>query len=108
MTQWIEVAGKDYERYDTKIYNVSLEDKQGIEHKVTLYGMEKITSNPEAASIEEAYKLFPHIPIGSLERPSGEVGLLIGQNYAGILPTGGSGINCVDNLRVMDVQFGSG
>ena len=108
VTQWIEVAGKEYERYDTKIYKTKIYDIYGVEHNINLYGLNRITSNPDVIDVEEVYRYFPHIVKGSLDRPDGEVGILIGQNYAGLLPSGGSGRNCMDNLRVMDSKFGSG
>ena len=34
--------------------------------------------------------------------------MFIGQNHVALLPTGGAGVNCSGNLRVMDTMFGSG
>ena len=38
----------------------------------------------------------------------GEVDVLIGQAQARLLPTGGAGKDCCDNLRVLSTKFGSG
>ena len=43
--------------------------------------------------------MFTHLPMGSLQPPDVEVGLLIGQNATALLSTGGAGWNAVDNLR---------
>ena len=44
--------------------------------------------------------MFTHLPMGCLQHPDMEVGLLIGQNATALLPTSGAGWNAVDNLRV--------
>ena len=51
---------------------------------------------------------FPHVPVGALDRPYGQVGILIGQDVASLLPRGGDGIDSADDLTVMKVPFGSG
>ena len=58
--------------------------------------------------MDAAYKVFPHIPKGALERPSLETGLLIGQDHVELLACGGQDENQVGGLRVMNTMFGSG
>ena len=106
--QWLEVAGKEYECFKTKLYTLRLRDRTGKVHCLSLMGMDKITSNPGRVDVREAYELFPHVPSGALDRPVGEVGLLIGQDYPWLLPTGGADENCKGGLRVMDTKFSSG
>ena len=76
--QWMEVAGKPFEPVETFKYKLLLKDRNGDYHKLNLLGMEKITSNSEKVDISAAYKVFPHITVGDLDRPTGEVGILLG------------------------------
>ena len=108
VTQFVETAGRGFEPLDTMMYSVSIRDNQGVKHKLSLMGMDRITTNPGKVDISVAYEKFPHIRVGDLDRPTGEVGMLIGQNHVALLPTGGAGVNCSGNLRVMDTIFGSG
>ena len=82
---------------------------KGEEVSVKLLGVPKITENDNPkANIKGAYKLFPHLPAGVLERPAEEVGMLLGQDQAGLLPTGGTGRDKVGNLRVLQLDLGQG
>ena len=108
VTQNIETAGRNFEPLETMEYNVTIKDNEGIEYKLALMGLDRITTNPGKIDISEAYQLFPHITARALDRPSGEVGMLIGQNHVALLPTGGEGVDCRGNLRVMKTKFGSG
>lgn len=108
VTQYIEVAGRDYEVYETSVYKMDLKDNTGQTHKLELIGLEKITTNPGRVNIKEVYNLFPHIEKGALDRPHQEVGILIGQDQVQLLPTGGAGRYQAGSLRVMEVKFGSG
>lgn len=59
-------------------------------------------------SISEAYKLFPHLPSGSIDWHCGLVNILIGQDHAALLPSGREGKDRVDNLGVLRTNLGSG
>ena len=108
VTQYIETAGRNFEPLETMEYNVTIKDNQGSKYKLSLLGLDRITTNPGKIDISDAYQLFPHISAKALDRPTGEVGMLIGQNHVALLPTGGEGVNCCGNLRVMNTKFGSG
>ena len=58
--------------------------------------------------ITQAYALFPHVPKKALNHPQGEVAMLIGQENASLLPTGGTGPNIVGNLRDFQSPLGTG
>ena len=74
-----------------------------------LIGVSKITENSSSkVNVNKAYKMFPHVPAGALERPTEAVSVLIGQDYAALLPTGGDGHERLGHLRVMRVELGSG
>ena len=55
-----------------------------------------------------AYQLFPHLPVGALDRPNQEIGLLLGQNAAQLLLKGGDRIDMVDHLRLLTTPLGKG
>ena len=107
-TEFIEVAGRDFEELETMNYKLLLKDNNGDFHRLNLMGIDRITSNPGKMNVDKAYEIFPHVPKGALDRPSQEVGLLIGQDQVQLLATGGEGINQAGHLRVMNVKFGSG
>jgi hypothetical protein len=103
-----EVARCDFERQETKLYGLELVDNSGNVCPVSLMGIDKIASNPGSSDVSIAYDTFPHVPEYVLDRPHGEVCLLIGQDNVTLLPWGEDGPNLVHNLRVMNTRFGSG
>ena len=86
MTQYMEVAGRDFEKHETKLYQLKLVDKFGNVFPLSLMGIDKIASNPGRVDVGIAYEIFPHIPAPALDRPQGEVGLLLGQDNVILLP----------------------
>ena len=82
--QWKEVGSCDFKRHKTMLYEVELTDNWGNIYPISLLG------------IDVDVEPFPHIPAHSLDRPHGEMGLLIGQDN--VTPWGGDGPNLVDNL----------
>ena len=93
VTQYMEVAGRDFEKHETKLYQLELIDKFGNVYPLSLMGIDKMID------ISIAYEIFPHVPALALDRPHGEVGLLLGQDNVTLLPWGGDGLNLVGNLR---------
>ena len=90
---WITVATKDSEYVETNQYKLSLpivvNGKQSM-RKLTLFEVPgEITSAPQAVDVSAAYRLFPDVPAGSLDRPTERVGLLLGLDAADLMPTGG-------------------
>ena len=85
VVQYMDVAGRDFERHKTKLYGLELVDNSGNFYPVSLMGIDKIASNPGSSNVSIAYNTFPHVPEHALERPHGEVGLLIGQDNVTLL-----------------------
>ena len=50
--------------------------------------------------------MFPCIPVGSLNRPSTDIGMLLGQNANALLPTRGLGEYQVEGLRIRQTVLG--
>ena len=96
----VELAGEPAKLIDTKEYKMVVK-MGGKQWKLILLGLQRKTSKPEPQDVSEAYQLFPHLPCGSVDRPTHEVGLLFGVDNTALLPLGGSGINQVGNLRAM-------
>ena len=46
-----ETAGRGSEPLDTMMYSVSIRDNQGVKHKLSLTGMDRITTNPGTVDI---------------------------------------------------------
>ena len=95
-------------RHKTKLYGLELVDNSGNVYPISLMGIDKIASNPGSSDVSIAYDTFPHVPEHALDRPHGEVGLLIGQDNVTLLHWGGDGTNLHCNLRIMNTRFGSG
>ena len=90
-------------------FKVPITCKDGTEVLINCLGVETITENTNRrVDISEAYKLFPHVPEGALDRPQEEVSILIGQDQAALLAGGGRDKNLTGNLRAMQCNFGSG
>ena len=76
---------------------------------VSCIGVDTITENSNSrTTIESAYRCFPHVPRGALDRPHDEVAILLGQDQAALLANGGRGLDVVGNLRAMRTELGTG
>ena len=87
--QWMEVAGRNFERHKTLLYELELTDNRGNIYPISMLGIEKIASNTGSTAVGGAYEAFPHIPTQALDRLCRELGMRIGK------------------LRVMNTRFGS-
>ena len=105
----IETAGNEPVAKETQRFDFFILKNSGESVAMSCLGLGKITSNnSENINLDPAYELFPHVPKGSFKRPSGPIDMLIGQDHASLLASGGQGSNLVENLRAMHVPFGSG
>ena len=70
-TQWIQTAGRQFEKWDTTAYFISLVDRQGKVHKIMAYSISVITSSVEAVQIDGLVLNFSKIGVSgqSLARP---------------------------------------
>ena len=101
-SQEVELCGRKPEIQQVTYYNIKLSTDEG-EVQVRLLGVDKITSNPGSYDVSVAYDLFPHIKRPVLDKPDGNVSLLIGADQIRFMPGGGLGRNQKGNLRVFDI-----
>ena len=103
----ITVCGNQTKNVDLNYYCITVMLSE-VPRKIFMLGMDTITSVPGDYDISIAYELFPHIERGLLDKPGGEVDIIIGQDNGDLLPSGGQGVNEVGLLRVSDISFGPG
>ena len=77
--------GNIKENVDSRIYDVPLVDSSGEVEMIKAYGIPQISSKIEAIEIDSLAKELGVNPDG-LERPKGELEMLVGYDYAGFLP----------------------
>ena len=103
--QEVELCGKDPEMQQVTYYNIRMTMPEGDTISIRLIGVDKITSNPGSYDVSIAYKLFPQFKPPALDKPDGEVELLIGADQIRFMPSGGKGKNIVGNLCVYDIPL---
>ena len=91
------------------MYTFNLISNKGVIYKLWGYGIERISDSIPAVDFNEARNLFPHVPNAAFdvleEKP---VDILIGLNFYGLHPEGGTGINKVGNLKALKSEFSHG
>ena len=110
VTLQLQTTGREPDIMETFAYWVRLIDRCGDVEKVFAYEMESITAALGKIDVSAAKKLFSQIrDISEVERPEGEIDLLIGIQHAGLFPW------CADhdrdvrgNLRLLTSRFGTG
>ena len=107
---WLQLAGETKPtRFELNHYKVVIPLNDGTRKTIEAVGVPHVTDNNAGTiDVSIAYKLFPHLPKGAVDRSDDAVGLLIGQDNAELLPSGGEGKDRVGGLRVMRVNLGSG
>ena len=80
-----KVGGKTEEIMSSK-YELALKDKDEKLVYVMLYGIDKISTDLESIDLSKITHLFKGVPMRELQRPQGEIDVLIGFEYAGFHP----------------------
>ena len=104
--QWVRVASKPWELWETKIYLVPLVNKMEKIHRVKCFGVDLINSKLEKVLIDGVVHRFPKYAEDQLIRPLGHVQALIGLNMLDIFPVGPTPI--AEGLGIFQTFFGSG
>ena len=87
-TQYIQVAGHGYEKWQTVAYHLFLVDREGQLHKILAYSVETITSDIERIKLDGIEHHFSGTGATKwdLDRASGPVDLFIGVNFTCLHP----------------------
>ena len=100
------VTGK--ESMESHMFSITLVDVHGKQHNVTVFAVDKISNELKSIEIVDVKNEFSddvQEKWNLLERPEGEIELLIGLNAFGLHP---HNYECQGNLKVMSSQFGTG
>ena len=100
--QMVELAGQRPHLQRVAYYKLTVVHPERA-WDMMLVGLDRISTSPGQFSVEAAYDLFPHIERGALEKPAGDIQMLIGADQIAMIPGGGEGENLVQNLRVFDI-----
>ena len=98
-----KVGGKT-EEINSYRYTLPLQNKNGGYAKFVVYGIDKISIPVKAIDISPIKKLFDDDALSEINRPCGEIHVLIGFEYAGYHPLR---ITCKKHLLLMKNQFGT-
>ena len=98
-----KVGGKT-EEINSYRYTLPLQNKNGGYAKFVVYGIDKISIPVKAIDISPIKKLFDDDALSEINRPCGEIHVLIGFEYAGYHPLR---ITCKKHFLLMKNQFGT-
>lgn len=96
-------VGNTIEHYESKQYCVPLTDKTGKVWNVEAAGMNEISSRVKRIDTTKVPELFVGISQADVDRPAGEIDMLIGVNYSELLP---KVIQSNKGLQLLENQFG--
>ena len=105
------MTGGKVSDWSTKAFFVPLIDRWGKEQEVLVYSLRTITSPIEEVDLRPALREFPKLgnDYWKIQRPMGDVDLLIGTNDARLHPhLANPDEHRKGNLRLMTSQFGTG
>ena len=83
---YIKGLAHGYKKLVTRENEVVLLDTTREEVGVRAIGMDELTRETRGMDLTRVYQQFPEVPMSELERPEGQVDLLLGLDYAGYLP----------------------
>ena len=81
----VKVGGVN-EKLISRKYKLTLIGKKGQELQIDVYGIDQITSDIQAINLDGIHRLFRNVTKEEITRPTGEVDVLIGFEYAGFHP----------------------
>jgi len=94
--------GGEKEIVDSRLYDVPVHDSEGAIEVFKAYGINQISTAIEASNTESLASLF-QIEAAQVQRPHGEIDMLVGFEYAGFHPQREKSI---DHLLLMSNKFG--
>ena len=91
------------EEINSSRYHLTFIDIEGIECEIIAYGIDKISTDLKDINIKEALKLFKNVTVDDICRPTGEIDVLVGFEYAGYHP---SKKESIEHLLLLENRFG--
>ena len=93
------------EEVDTHIYEVTLISKAGKKHPVKAIALPEITGEAAQLDIKVLASIFTDFDCASLQRPKGQIDILLGSDYFGLHPKHELDSNG-ENLSIMEGSLG--
>ena len=105
----LDVVGQQGEAAEGCYYVFELVRSDGSTRRIWAYGIDKIMEPSDHVDLSQVRELFPHIPNEVFApRPMKKVDILMGNNFLGLHPNGGTGRDTVGDLIAFHSQFGLG
>ena len=101
----VQVVGQDWTQWHTTQYAVTVLDKYGKKHLIRAYSIDSITSPIDKVVLDGVLCRFPNVRPAMIERPEGQVDLLVGLDRSSIHP---KAVTSVGDLTLYESVFGSG
>ena len=102
--QIVTLCGKEPEAMDVAYYFIDIQSDYGL-RKILVLGLDRLSHIPGVFSHKIAFQVFPHLQHGQLERASGNLDLILGQDQTDLQPGGGTGRDQRDGLRLWETPF---
>ena len=83
----VQVVGQSWSVWETKQYAVTLIDKSGVKHLISVYGIDCITSPIQNVILDGIMHKFPETRPLDIKRPEGPVDILVGIDRLSLHPT---------------------
>ncbi|XP_068212576.1 uncharacterized protein [Palaemon carinicauda] len=99
----ITKVGRKVELIKSKEYVIKVTDLEGEHWYITAYGIEEITSEACKVHLTNIVLLFDDIRLSDVERPFGEIELLVGSDWCTLMP---QVKQSVGNLQLIQNMFG--
>ena len=105
----LDVVGQKGDSLDSCYYIFDLVMNSGSSRRVWAYGLDKIMEPSESTDLSQVRGFFPHVPSEVFApHPMKEVDILMGNNFLGLHPNGGTGRDAVGDLVALQSGFGHG
>ena len=105
MRKLVQVVGQAWSVWETVQFAVTLVDQYGEKHLVKAYSIESITSPMDRVILDGIIHKFPDTRPLHVERPEGQVDLLVGLDKSSLHP---KAILSVGDLTLYESIFGTG
>ena len=98
----LKVVDRDARPLTTRRYTIEVEDKDGHRHTISALGLDSITRLPPDPDFTPIKHLVEHLPPAVLDRPQGEVDILLGLKNSALH---GRTVEQWGNLRLLAVPY---